>query len=50
MLPNQQLLPASTTRLLAPALTSPESIARLERGIKATLVINPDGQLAVVKH
>lgn len=46
----QQQLSPNTTRLLAPALTSPESIARLERGIKGTIVINPDGQLVVVKH
>ena len=50
MTAQQQTLPASTQRLLAPALTNPASIARLERGIKATLIINQDGQLAVVKH
>jgi len=46
----QQQLPENTQRLLAPALTNPASIARLESGLKATIIINQNGQLAVVKH
>lgn len=49
-MPIQQQLPKNTTRLLAWHLTSPARIARLERGLKAVLLIDENGNLIAVKH
>lgn len=46
----QKVLPTNTARLLAPALTSPARITRLQNGLKVTLIINQDGNLVAVKH
>jgi hypothetical protein len=45
----QKVLPTNTARLLAPALTSPARIARLENGLKVTFMID-NGNLVAVKH